>query len=342
MIRSKTTLVVGAGAASELELPDGADLLVRISQSFDFQRLGTDLQTPDMVALATVFEKVAPKLDTKPGRLQQAAQTIRMAARVCNDIEAILEQHGHDPLVQAAGRLAIVYFTLQAEAASPLDEEPRDPGDLPLRGTENWLYHFARTVVNGVPRAKAENCFDNLSIINFGYDRSIEHYLPWVLQMSFGMSLGEAQALVAEKLNVVHPFGQVGRLPWQKGNGAATEWGAEKPAKFDQLAACLHNASARMDDRTFKQTLRGEMAKGRRLAFLGYDFQPLSTAMLFEQAMGHNPDVLVALPQKGMATPVAVAPVLKRTMGVSDDSLLCVNVGHPWRMLRDFALFLES
>jgi hypothetical protein len=39
-----------------------------------------------------------------------------------------------------------------------------------------------------VPRNRAEQCFDNLSIICFNYDRSIQHYLPFVVAMAFRSS----------------------------------------------------------------------------------------------------------------------------------------------------------
>ncbi len=60
MIRTKTTLVIGAGAGAEIELPDRRELLNKVAQGFDFSRLGTELQTRDMQILASHFEKFPP------------------------------------------------------------------------------------------------------------------------------------------------------------------------------------------------------------------------------------------------------------------------------------------
>ncbi|MEM6476851.1 MAG: hypothetical protein AAF687_11855 [Pseudomonadota bacterium] len=211
MFRTRTTLVIGAGSGFELELPDGREVLHKIGQAYDFQRLGTDVQTRDMVLLAQHFEKFARQMGASKEKLQEAASVISAAARVSNSLEEILEQHAHDPMIQAAGKLAIVYFVLQSEARSPLGKEPRIEGDLPLRGDENWLFQLSRMIISGVPRNKIDQSFNNLSIINFSYDRSLQNYLPWVISMAYGMPLHDARDLVDAKLNIIHPLGNVGR-----------------------------------------------------------------------------------------------------------------------------------
>ena len=196
MIRTKTTVIVGAGAGVEYDLPDARELLSRIAHGFDFQRLGTDLETPEMHDFDAQFRKVKGKHD----ELLQAAARLRAGARLSSSIHALLSQHGDDEHVVAVGKLAVAYYTLRAEALSPMAAEPRDPGAMPLRGGENWLFQLGRMVVDGVARARAEACFDNLQLVSFGNDRAIQHYMPWVLHTGFGMRLTEAQAICADKL----------------------------------------------------------------------------------------------------------------------------------------------
>jgi hypothetical protein len=342
MFRTKTTLVVGAGAGYELELPDGRELLNKIAQGFDFSRLGTDLQTRDMVILSKHFEKFARRVGATQEKLQEAAAAIRTAARVSTSIDAILEQHSQDPLVQAAGKLAIVYYTLQAEARSPLGLEPRDPGELPLRGNENWLFQLARMIVGGVPRGQVERCFDNLSIISFTYDRSLQHYLPWVVSMAFGMTLSEARQLVGARLKIVQPFGNVGRLPWQPGEAPDVDWGVEEPWNIHNLVKEVHTPSEALRNPQFKQQLVSEIAGGKRIVFLGFGFEPQATQLLFDYSLSHDPDILVALTGMGEANRNAIHRTLKRLAGIEDDDLITVQDLRPYQMLRDNALFLES
>ena len=96
VFRTKTTFIIGAGAGYEIEMPDPREMLAKIAQGFDFSRLGSELQTRDMVILGKHFEKFARHLNTTPEKLQDAGGAIRQAARVTASIDAILEQHGHE------------------------------------------------------------------------------------------------------------------------------------------------------------------------------------------------------------------------------------------------------
>ena len=342
MIRSKTTLVVGAGASCEIEMPDGRELLGKIAQGFDFARLGSELQTRDMVVLGRHFEKFARQLGSTREKLMAAGGAIRTSSRVGTSIDAILEQHNTDPLVAAAGKLAIIYYTLQAEARSPLSLEPRDAGDLPLRGTENWLFQLGRMITAGVPRNRAEQCFDNLTIICFNYDRSIQHYLPFVVAMAFGMSLNEARQLVGAKLNIVHPYGNVGRLPWEPGERPDVEWGSEDPWNLQALVKEIKTASERKQNRNFLTGLHGALAGSKKICFLGFGFDPQNVEFLFDYSLSHDPDVLAANIGMPEASRMAVFRLLKRQTGIEDDALIGLLDMRCFQFLREYSLFLQS
>lgn len=342
MIRSKTCLVVGAGASSEIYIPEPDEMLGKIAQGFDFARLGTDLHTHDIQVLAKHFTKAAARLGTDEEKLRGAAQAIRTSARIANSIDAILEQRGDDPLVQAAGKIATVHYTLQAEANSPLAREPRSPAELPLRGEENWLFQLGRLVTSGVPRTKADQCFDKLSVVSFNHDRSIQHYLPFIVAMAFGMKLTEARQLVDEKLNVIHTYGHAGRLPWQAGEGPEADWGSEEPANIHAIAMGLSTYSQRQEDRSFLTQLQSAVGSAKRLAFLGFGFEPQNVELLLANDLNQEPDIFVAT--IGMSEPwkAAVRRMLKRRAGIDDDNLISVLETRSFQFMRDYALFLES
>ena len=343
MIRTETTLVIGAGANCEIEMPDGAELLARIAAGYDFDRLGTQVQTRDMVALAEIFESCAERLGTTYENLLEAGRTIKQASRVTNSIDAVLEQYGsNNPDVIAAGKIALAYYTLQAEQKSTLAVEPRDAGDLPLRGTENWLFQLGQLITKGVPRAKAEQCFDNLSLVCFNYDRAIEHYMPWVLTMAFGMPMEEARQLVGTHLRIVHPYGSPGTLPWIFGAGEPCEWGEQTPEDWLAVAKGLYTASERTKDKRFSSFLMAEIAHGKRLGFLGFGFDPMNTSMLFDRVLDHDPDVMVAMTGIGAGTKKAVHYLLKRNTGVQNPDLIQIEDMKAYQLLRDNGLFLET
>lgn len=342
MIRTDTTLIIGAGANREIEMPDGPDLLAKIAGGFEFERLNSEVKSRDLIALAQLFEQIAPELGLTYDELVEGAEAIRSATLVSTNIDAILEQYGDDRAVLAAGKLAIVYYTLQAESKSTLAEAPRAADELPLRGTENWLFQLGQLIVKGVPRAKAEECFEKLSIVCFNYDRAIEHYLPWVAQRAFGMSIEEAQELVANRLRIVHPYGVAGRLPWQGDDDNAVTWGNESPDNIVAVAKRIFTASQRAGSRQFQSYLRAEMSRGKRLAFLGFGFDPMNVAMLFDELEHDNPDMLISLVNIGETEQKAILRLIYRLTGINDESLITLENMKAFELLRDYGRFLES
>jgi hypothetical protein len=342
MIRTDTTLIIGAGANREIEMPDGPDLLAKIAAGFEFDRLNTDMKSRDLVNLANLFERVAESLDLTYDDLVAGATAIREATIVSTSIDAILEQYGHDRAVLAAGKLAIVYYTLQAESKSTLAEAPRAAGELPLRGSENWLFQLGQLIVKGVPRAKAEECFEKLSIVCFNYDRAIEHYLPFVVQRAFGMSYEEACELVAGRLRIVHPYGVAGRLPWQGDEENGAIWGQDDPENIVQLSKRIFTASQRAASRQFQSYLRAEMSRGKRLGFLGFGFDPMNVAMLFDQLEHDNPDMLISLVDIGEVERKAILRLIYRLTGITDESRITLENMKAFELLRDYGRFLES
>ncbi|MCB2045437.1 MAG: hypothetical protein KDE61_04995 [Novosphingobium sp.] len=342
MIRSKTVFVVGGGASSELQFPSDAELLARISQSFDFSRIGTEMQTRDGVFLLQNLIKLAQRLSKGEEALRQASERIRIASKLATSIEAIIDQHDNDPLVAACGKLGIAHFICQAEAKSILRDAPRAPGELPIQGEDTWLYQLGLLVTAGVPRSRVEQCLENLAIINFNYDRSVEHFLPHVLVVAFGMSLQEAQRLVAQRLTIVHPFGTVGRLPWQGGENADVEWGREQPWNIQNLAMQIRTPGEVMRDQRALTNIRALVTGAKRLVLLGFGYQPQNVDMLIDYSLSHDPEVLGTLMGVPSSSHESVYKMLRRKTGIEKDDLITLTNAKCNHLMRDFSLLLES
>ncbi len=342
MIRTDTTLIIGAGANREIEMPDGPELLSKIAGGFEFERLDSEVKSRDLVNFSILFQRVADQLDLTYDQLVAGAMAIRDATLVSTSIDAILEQYSHDPAVVAAGKLAIVYYTLQGESKSTMAPEPRGAGELPLRGTDNWLFQLGQLIVKGVPRAKAEQAFEKLSIVCFNYDRAIEHYLPWVVMRAFGMTYEEACELVANHLRIVHPYGVAGRLPWQGDEEYGATWGETDPDNIVRLSKRIYTASQRAGSRQFQSYLRSEMSRGKRLGFLGFGFDPMNVAMLFDELEHDNPDMLVSLVDISPTQQKAILRLIYRLTGIEDESRITLENMKASELLRDYGRFLES
>ncbi|MBV1918774.1 MAG: hypothetical protein KUG65_12045 [Sphingomonadaceae bacterium] len=342
MIRSKTTLIVGAGASCELQLPSNEELLVKIGQSFDFTRFGTGLQIKDSVLLAQYMQKLSARLGKNDQDVHRAAERIRIASKLTRSIDSLLDQHDTNSLLTAAGKIAIVHFICQAESKSILRKEPRVPGDLPIQGADTWLYQLGLLVTSGVPRSQVEKCLDNLSIVNFNYDRSIEHFLPHAMVIAFGMELGEAQKIVAAKLRIIHPYGTVGRLPWQLGETADCEWGTEQPWNIQNLGSMIRTSSEVAGDQRMLMDVRGAVSNAKRIVFLGFGFQPQNVDLLVDYGLSHDPEVAATVYGLSQTNRTSVIRMLKRKMSIEDEESLLIMNAKCVDLMRDYSLLLES
>lgn len=342
MIRTKTTFIIGAGASVELSLPSNEDLLLKIGQSFDFSRLDTPTQTRDTLLLSQYLAKLAGRIGKGEQDMYAAAERLKVAARLGRSIDTVLDQHDTDPLIAACGKLAIVHFICQAEAKSIVRLTARVPGDLPIQGTETWLYQFGQLLTSGVPRSQVERIFDNVSIICFNYDRAIEHFVPHAMVMAFGMSLQEAQAIVSAKLRIIHPYGTVGRLPWQPGEGAEVEWGTEQPWNVHNLAGGIRTSGQIMRDHQAVMQMRSLVASAKRLVFLGYGFQPQNFDMLIDFSLSHDPEVLATVWGMSANNVSAIVRTLRRKCGMESEDNLVIANQRANDLMRDQSLLLES
>ncbi|NLR39050.1 SIR2 family protein [Novosphingobium sp. ERW19] len=344
MLRTRTTLIVGAGASAELQFPTNAELLARIIQGYDFKRANSETSTRDGQLLLRNIYKLAERLNKKVGDVAAAAERLRNACRLGRSIDTVLEQYDHDPLVVACGKLAITFFMGQAESRSNLKDAPRVEGELPLQGkiAEYWIYQLGQLITSGVPRSKIGQTLEQLTIINFNYDRSVEHFLPYALVMAYGIELKEAQQVIAEKLDIVHPHGSIGRLPWQKGEAPQAEWGVEQPWNIHAIAAQLKSLNERSTDRNALRDIRLSVASAKRLVFLGFGFQPQNVDLLFENTLSHNPEVLISTYGMSSGNAATVAQMIRRLAGLETADQLMISPNKAWEVLRDFSLLLES
>jgi len=344
MLRTRTTLIVGAGASAELQFPTNAELLARIIQGYDFKRANSETSTRDGQLLLRNIYKLAERLNKKVGDVAAAAERLRNACRLGRSIDTVLEQYDHDPLVVACGKLAITFFMGQGESRSNLKDVPRVEGELPLQGkiAEYWVYQLGQLITSGVPRSKIGQALEQLTIINFNYDRSVEHFLPYALVMAYGIELKEAQQVVADKLDIVHPHGSIGRLPWQKGDAPQAEWGVEQPWNIHAIAAQLKSLNERSSDRNALRDIRLSVASAKRLVFLGFGFQPQNVDLLFENTLSHNPEVLISTYGMSSGNAATVAQMIRRLAGLESADQLMISPGRAWEVLRDYSLLLES
>ncbi|OGE22542.1 MAG: hypothetical protein A3J42_05595 [Candidatus Dadabacteria bacterium RIFCSPHIGHO2_12_FULL_53_21] len=190
MIERRTVLIVGAGASKPYGFPTGTELKNEI--------LGINMRrTIEIANLKKHDANYSPIwryiFDTCGERtVESFLSSLSRSGR--NSVDAFIERR---PEFTDIGKLLISYQLIQYE-----NEE------LLYRDGGNWyqyLYDKLDASFEDFPK-------NNLSIITYNYDRSLEHYLLMCLKNDYGVSEKTA-ADALRSLNIIHLHGTLGELP---------------------------------------------------------------------------------------------------------------------------------
>jgi hypothetical protein len=126
----------------------------------------------------------------------------------------------------------------------------------------------------------AASAFDGLSIINFNYDRCLEHYLYSALQPAFAIEPNRAASIV-NGLTILHPYGTVGPLSWQESDKAAVPFGiAAGRVQLLEIARYIRTFTEQQTDSEDERTARGLIAEAEQIVFLGFGFHGQNMALI--------------------------------------------------------------
>jgi hypothetical protein len=151
---------------------------------------------------------------------------------------------------------------------------------------DSWLSDFFTTLQDGIIEAKnLDKIFSNLTIINFNYDRCLEHYLFHVMQRLYP-SKGETYVadLINATLKVHHPYGVIGNLPWQSRTNAVQFGGASDGDDIGSLSSQIRTYNEEVDDTKKIEEIRAAMAEAKQIVFLGFHFHKQNVELLSPDA----------------------------------------------------------
>lgn len=281
MFNKKTVFIVGAGGSRELGLPVGDDLKTKIVEKLTVvrQRAFTGLAHE---GIEDAFKYLSRTKDQRYlGNLYHAAQGIADAMPQALSIDNYLHAHADNGFITLVGKLAITASILEAEQESLAYLNIHSPEMLEFSGELGNAWHntFCKMLTEGVQRANLKNLFSKVAFITFNYDRCIEHVLSYWLASYFRIDLEEAQAL-CRGLQIYHPYGQVGQLPWQVENGGVS-FGS--PASGEDLVAISPSVKT-FTEREIEENVLNRMAhllySADRVVFLGFSYGDLNMQLL--------------------------------------------------------------
>lgn len=193
MITKKTTLVLGAGASKPYGFPTGQELREKIINegAKRFRGLNSESMNPEYYY--TLGKTFAEKFD-KSG---------------VTSIDKFLNMQTQEYI--NIGKILIMAFIRDYEKHSKFNEHIRE-------NSEDWYRVFWNKILEGVGKFE-DLSFENIDIITFNYDRSLEHYLFQSIRNLFPESdiNNEQIKKLMKTLRVNHVFGRVENMKWDVG-----------------------------------------------------------------------------------------------------------------------------
>ncbi|MEH6717184.1 hypothetical protein [Parasphingorhabdus flavimaris] len=295
MFRAKTVLVIGAGASVEVGLPMGSQLLKQIVKltniKFEFNRQNAgDHDIVEALKLCLDEGGEVTKLNKHLAAGRQLGESAKQALSIDNVIDAL-----EDPQIELVGKIGIVRAILKAEAASPAFKSTQGmPDTMDLsQFNDTWYGSLTKILTENVRKSQVHSLFDNLEIINFNYDRCLEHYLPISLASYYGLK-PEAIREVMQGLTIHRPYGIAGRLPWQTGDAPSVGFGEGSPQLLADVAQQVRTFTERVEEGEALAAMRATIAGADRVVFLGFAFHRQNVELLAQKMQSHSELVATA------------------------------------------------
>ncbi len=279
-----TTLIIGAGASKEVGLPIGSQLKDKIAKLLDIRYDGGITRSSGCAEIDTAFRKVAQENGTRDiNPFLHACWRIRDAMPQAISIDNFIDAHAGDPELELSGKLGITKAILDAEKNSKLFLDRNSHPQMVKFGNiqDSWFNKFFQLLTENCRIHDIPERLSRVKIISFNYDRCVAHYLLYALQNYFGINENEAAELM-QNLEIFHPYGKVGSLPWQNEGGPSISFGGTASGQD------LLNISSQI--RTFTEgtdpekseiiSLRESLVQANRIIFLGFAYHKINMGLL--------------------------------------------------------------
>lgn len=277
-------MVVGAGASAEFGLPTGGQLKEKIANLLGIKFEHYDQISGDRLICAAlrwhVSQTKPPSRDINP--YLHAAWRICDAMPQARSIDQFIDTHQGDRKLELCGKLAIVRSILEAERNSALFVDPSNRYNALNFGrlTSTWFTSFFQQVFDNCRVDSLADRLKSLTLIVFNYDRCIEHFLYHALQNYFGVGADEAAELV-KQLEVFHPYGTVGALPWQSRDDEIGFGETPSAQELYTLSTKIRTFTEGTDPAQSEiKSIKNAIRMSHRILFLGFAYHKLNLDLL--------------------------------------------------------------
>lgn len=260
MITEATVLILGAGASMPYEFPSGSQLR---SQILDLLRNDKGSREFPIIRAAIGPQNAAffPEFGERFDGSQR------------DSVDEFLE---HNRKLIPLGKALIAHILLYREKGSLrfLFE------DQPLGRQADARQHWYRYLYNQMGYSPEEFKSNELSILTYNYDRSLEHFLSVALENDYRLKVNQVTECL-ESIPIIHIHGSLGEHPLLTQDGRINEYG--RNVTPGALSKCVESMRIVHDDIDQDPTLTRAnelLVQAKRICFLGFGYHPINLSRL--------------------------------------------------------------
>lgn len=268
MIKDNCVLILGAGASAPYGFPTAAELKSIICSQFISQWSG-------FVKIRTQTPFSNDYLDEQIKKAKNFVHDFKKFEHDSIDLFLTINRKHSD-----IGKKAIYLNILNAESKSILG-----------RRIKNWYTTLFGLMISGIthPDSIEEFIDNNITIVTFNYDRSLENYL-YESFMNYNNSKDETEKInILKRLKIYHVYGKLADLPWEND---------KESLKFGQEIWSNQLDEKKDNIKTIHERNTGEMEQmihavqtADKVYYLGFGFAPENVEIL--QINNNRPDQLI-------------------------------------------------
>ncbi|WP_299862880.1 hypothetical protein [uncultured Hoeflea sp.] len=277
MYNSRTTFIVGAGASLELGFPTSKDLKQQIAKSVDIRYDGVSRPTHGDHMIADALRSYAdyragPEEREEYNEHLYAGWHIAKAMPQAISIDNFVENQ-ESILVTRMAKLGIASCLIDSEKACwRRFQEAEDSPELNWSKFENnWIQSFFQSLTERTKKSSLDLLFSNIRFVIFNYDRSLEFYIHKCIQNYYKVDENTASELI-NNASFLHPYGQIGKLPWQNSDLPSLEFGGGNKRNLYEISQSILTFSEQIEDAEELSAIRAAIHEADQLIFLGFSF----------------------------------------------------------------------
>ena len=292
MINDRTTVIVGAGASVGFGLPAGGEIKSRIAQLLDIKFENAISQVSgDYLIMESIKKHFESEGGTeKINEFIKSARKTSAAMPLAISIDNYIDSNRNDRMVELCGKLAICRAILESERKSSLWFDERNDELFSLDPINlNWIVPFFQLISENATSDELAERLKRITLIVFNYDRCIEHSLFHCIKNYYEIP-SHIVADILSNLDIFHPYGKVGKLPWE-GDGSTFDFGyCPSPDELLELSSKIRTFTEGTDPNSSEiELLRERLLQSSMLIFLGFAYHSLNMELLSVSSMGEQP-----------------------------------------------------